>query len=184
MSTDDLPAPPLNPQPERGVGEEEEPQSAEEAFDAFVRERYGRLVSTVRVVTHDLGVAEDVVQETFARAYLNWSKLWPEGNPAGWSHRVAMNLAISWRRRLTREIKAVSRLGRRVPVHTPEPEIYPELHRAVADLPVRQRTAVALHYVLGLPIDDAAEVMGCRPGTVKSLLFQARGRLRATLGEP
>jgi len=174
----------LNPSPAPGVGEGGHPLTAEEAFDAFVEERYARLVSTVRVVTRDQGVAEDVVQEAFARAYVSWSKLWPDGNPAGWVHRVATNLAISWRRRATREARAVARLGRRTAVFEPAPEAYPELHRAVAELPIRQRTAVALHYVLGLPVDDTAEAMGCRPGTVKSLLFQARERLRRTLGEP
>lgn len=162
---------------------EEEPSDAERAFDAFMQERYAKLVATVRLIVRDHGTAEDVVQETFARAYVNWSKLYPEGNPGGWCHRVATNLAISWRRKMTRELKAVARLGRRAPMTTPPPEIHPELQAAVEGLPGRQRAAVALHYVLGLPVADAAEAMGVRPGTVKSLLFQARANLREQLGE-
>lgn len=172
----------LNPTGFEGVGEGEY-LTAEEAFEAFVKERYSRLVSTVRMVVSDRGIAEDVVQEAFARAYISWPKLWPDGNPAGWIHRVAMNLAISWRRRAGRELRAVSRLGRRAPLFEEAPEAYPELHKAVKELPVRQRTAVALHYVLGLPVNDTAEAMGCRPGTVKSLLYQARERLRGQLEE-
>jgi RNA polymerase sigma factor (sigma-70 family) len=82
-----------------------------------------------------------------------------------------------------REVRAVTRLGRRTELSQPAPEVHPELQAAVAALPLRQRTAVSLHYVLGLSMQQAAEAMGCRPGTVKSLLFQARGNLREVLGE-
>lgn len=163
--------------------DEEEGPAADEVYDAFVRERYPRLVGTIRLIVGDTGIAEDIVQETFARAWLQWSKLWPDGSPAGWTHRVATNLAISWRRRAMREVKAVTKLGRRTEFARPAPETHPELHEAVAALPLRQRTAVALHYILDLGIDEAAEAMGCRPGTVKSLLFQARQNLRDLLGE-
>lgn len=155
----------------------------EQAFEAFLAERYQKLVSTVRLVVRDQGTAEDLVQEAFARAYLSWPKLWPDGNPAGWIHRVAVNLAISWKRRAAREARAFAKLGGRETLVQPGPEAYPELHEALKRLPLRQRTAVALHYVLGLPVDEAAKSMGCRPGTVKSLLYQARERLRKELGE-
>lgn len=141
-------------------------------------------MATVRLIVGDTATAEDIVQETFARAYINWSKLWPDGNPGGWTHRVATNLAISWRRRAAREMRAVTRLGGRETHTAPAHEAYPELHEAIRGLPRRQRAAVALHYVLGLPVAEVAESLGCRPGTVKSLLFQARQRLRERLGDP
>lgn len=139
-------------------------------------------MGTVRLIVRDHGIAEDIAQEAFARAYLSWNKLWPDGNPGGWIHRVATNLAISWRRRAAREMRAVARLGRREDLVQHPVDPHPELRRAVSELPVRQRTAVALYYVLGLPVNEVAEAMGCRPGTVKSLLFQARERLRVDLG--
>jgi RNA polymerase sigma-70 factor (ECF subfamily) len=166
------PAPP-------GVSEGE--ASLEEAFEAFCKERYGRIVSAVRVIVGDHAAAEDVAQEAFARAFLQWGKLWPGGNPGGWVHRVATNLAISWRRRAGRELRAMARLGRRTAMEVDPPEAHPELHAAIRKLPPRQRAAVALHYVLGLSMDEAAEVMRCRPGTVKSLLHAARARLREGL---
>jgi RNA polymerase sigma-70 factor (ECF subfamily) len=171
----------LNPPGPRGVDEER--PSGEEAFEQFLAERYGKVVSAVRLIVRDHATAEDVAQEAFARAYLSWSKLWPEGNPVGWVHRVATNLALSLRRRAGRELRAIARLGRRTAMTVENPETHPELQRAVAALPPRQRAAVALHYTLGLSMDEAAAAMGCRPGTVKSLLHGARERLRAELGE-
>lgn len=144
---------------------------------------YGRIVAAVRLITKDLAAAEDITQEAFAKTYLSWSKLWPEGNPTGWVYRVATNLAISWHRRAAREVRARARLQRWENTTVAAPEAYPELHRAVESLPPRQRAAVALHYVLGLSMEQAAEAMGCKPGTVKSLLHGARAKLRAQLGE-
>jgi RNA polymerase sigma-70 factor (ECF subfamily) len=169
----------LNPVPSPGVLEEK--VSAEEAFEAFLNERYGRVVSAVRMITGDRSTAEDMAQEAFARAYVNWTKLWPEGNPVGWVHRVATNLAISWRRSLSREARAVARLSKRTDLVVAPHEAHPELHKAVAGLPKRQRAAVSLHYVLGMSMDECAEAMGCRPGTVKSLLYAARQRLKQEL---
>lgn len=171
----------LNPPAPRGVAEEE--GSAEEAFTQFVEERYGRIVSAIGIIVRDRAAAEDLAQETFARAYVSWSKLWPEGNPGGWVHKVATNLALSWRRRAVRELRALQRLGRATDQTVPAPEAHPELHRAVAALPPRQRAAVALHYVLGLSVVETGEAMGCAEGTVKSLLFRARERLREELDQ-
>lgn len=165
------------------VTQGDDPTTPEQAFDRFLEERYTRLVGTVNVIVHDRSLAEDIVQETFAKAHLQWHKLWPDGNPGGWAHRVATNLAISWRRRVAREVKAVARLGKQTSHETRDPEPHPELRRAVAALPPRQRAAVALHYTLGLSIDEAAEAMHVRPGTVKSLLFDARQRLKKELGD-
>ena len=172
---------PLNPSGSRGVFEEE--ASSEEAFDAFVTETYGRIVGAVRMIVRDHAGAEDITQEAFARAYINWPKLYPDGNPGGWVYRVATNLALSKRRSAVREIRAVTRLSRWTEQTTPGPEAYPELHAAVAKLPPRQRAAVALHYVLGCSMEECAEAMKCKSGTVKSLLHAARERIRNELGD-
>jgi RNA polymerase sigma-70 factor (ECF subfamily) len=154
--------------------------SKEEAYEAFLQERYGKVVAAVRLIAREH--AEDIAQEAFARAYIHWDKLWPDGNPVGWVHKVATNLALSLRSRAGREVRAVARLGRRL-VDVPPPDAFPELHEAVAGLPPRQRAAVALFYVLDLSVEDCAVVLKCKEGTVKSLLFNARENLRKTLGD-
>jgi RNA polymerase sigma-70 factor (ECF subfamily) len=171
--------------PNRGApsGVFEEGSSPEEAYDRFVRELYGKVMGTIRVIVGNTATAEDLAQEAFARAYLSWPKLYPDGNPGGWVYRVATNLALSWRRRAGRELRAVQRLGRRSDFTSPAPEAHPELHAAIAKLPARQRAAVALHYVLGLSMEECGAAMKCAPGTVKSLLHAARERLRNELPE-
>jgi RNA polymerase sigma-70 factor (ECF subfamily) len=171
------------PNPTAPSGVFEEGSSPEEAYDAFVNQLYGKVMGTIQVIVGNRASAEDLAQEAFARAYLSWSKLWPDGNPGGWVYRVATNLALSWRRRAGRELRAVQRLGRRTNFSSPAPEAHPELHAAIARLPSRQRAAVALHYVLGLSMEECGAAMKCAPGTVKSLLHSARERLRTELEE-
>lgn len=68
-----------------------------------------------------------------------------------------------------------------VPAPHRDQDLHIDLSRAVAGLPHRQRLAVELHYVLGLRIEETAEVMRCAPGTVKSALSDARRNLRAAV---
>lgn len=56
-----------------------------------------------------------------------------------------------------------------------------DLDLALRQLSHRQRLAVALHYFVGLSVSEAAEVMRCTPGTVKSTLYDARHRLSLIL---
>jgi RNA polymerase sigma-70 factor (ECF subfamily) len=62
------------------------------------------------------------------------------------------------------------------------PAMWPELRAAVAALPEQERSAVFLHYYAGLTQDEAASVLGVRPGTVAAALNHARAKLRAVLG--
>lgn len=54
---------------------------------------------------------------------------------------------------------------------------------AVADLPERQRAALVLRYYVDLPVAEVADVLGCAPGTVKSLTHKAVEGLRRALGD-
>jgi RNA polymerase sigma-70 factor (ECF subfamily) len=58
-----------------------------------------------------------------------------------------------------------------------------DLLDAVADLPPRQRAAVALFYLEDRPVDEIADLMQVSTSTVKQHLFQARGRLGVLLSE-
>mgnify|MGYP001598511995 FL=1 len=60
-------------------------------------------------------------------------------------------------------------------------ELSQQLSRAIGELPLKQRTAFLLHHVHGLPLEEAAGVMECRIGTVKSHIFRATERLQAFL---
>ena len=60
-------------------------------------------------------------------------------------------------------------------------ELAKRITHAIDQLPMKQRTAFVLHHVHGLSLEEAAQVMKCRVGTVKSHIFRASERLRITL---
>jgi RNA polymerase sigma-70 factor (ECF subfamily) len=153
----------------------------ERAFDDFLQGNYSRVMKASYLMVRDKGIAEDIAQEAFAKAYLNWKKLWPEGNPEGWVYRVAVNLSHSWGRRVIRESKMLIGLGPQRHALGPEDLVDTDLERLVDMLPARQKQAVALHYGAGLPLEKVAAAMGCKVGTVKSCLHAARARLRKGL---
>ena len=96
-------------------------------------------------------------------------------NPSAWLARVLVNgcksrLRLAWRR--------VGPLPEMLP--TPGPEERQELEELFA-LPPEDRVAIHLHYYEGYSTDEIAQILGCRPGTVRSRLSRARDRLRKLL---
>jgi len=154
-----------------------------EGFEAFYAATFGRLLGQLYPVTGDVHEAEDVVQEAFARAAVRWSRLRDYDVPEAWVRRVAMNLAAERARRLRRLARALQRIGK--PPEVPEVSVEGiALLEALRTLPVRQRQAIVLHYLVGLPVEEVAQTLSARSGTVKSLLFRGRRALAARLGEP
>lgn len=143
-----------------------------------------RLVGTLSLLCGSAGVAEELAQETLARTWSNWPRVRQLGEPAAsaWVHRVAVNLARSWFRRKMAERRALARLGT-APTehHAPDLADAVTIREKVAALPRRQRTALVLRYYADLPIVQVADLMGCAPGTVKSLTNKAMRSLRSEL---
>lgn len=128
---------------------------------------------------------DDVVQEALVRAWRRRGTYDERrGAPLPWLLAIVADRA---RRHRGRARPATVELGASVepvgtsPVETTARDL--DLERAVAQLSGRQRQAVDLHYFVGLDIAACALTMGCAEGTVKATLHQARGRLRALLGD-
>jgi RNA polymerase sigma-70 factor (sigma-E family) len=159
-------------------------------FAAFCAAEHARLVGTLTLHCGDPGVAAELAQEALARACSRWPQVRAMDAPGAWVHRVAMNLSSSHFRRRKAERTATLRFGgrRQLDADAAEAADVLAVRRAVSGLPLRQRTAVVLRYYSDLSVEQTAEVMGCRPGTVKSLTSQALAALRtsglADLEEP
>jgi RNA polymerase sigma-70 factor (sigma-E family) len=146
---------------------------------AFCRSMHPRLVGALALHCGDRDVAEELAQETLARVWERWSSVSVMDSPASWTYRVGFNLAASRFRRRAAERRAHARAGH-PDDHVPDPAAAVAVRDAVAALPPRQRAAVVLRYFADLSVDDTASVLGCAPGTVKSLTSQAITALRAT----
>ncbi len=142
----------------------------EDQFDTLYRRAYG----VAYVVLGRRAEAEDVAQETLARAYVRWRSVQEYAEP--WVVRVAGNLAIDRVRRRGH----VGALPARD--HAGPDATRIDLQRALAALPRRQREAVVLRYLADLPERDVATMLGCSPGTVKTHTSRGLASLRRALG--
>jgi RNA polymerase sigma-70 factor (ECF subfamily) len=156
--------------------------AASASFEEFYAATVGRLLGHLFLVTGDLHAAEEIVQEAFTRASLRWSHLRDYDVPEAWVRRVAMNLATDRARSLRRQTRALLKLGPPPAVPSVSVETL-ALVQALRTLPVRQRQAIVLHYLVDLPVAEIAQVLGVPQGTVKSLLARGRRALAAVLGE-
>jgi RNA polymerase sigma-70 factor (ECF subfamily) len=128
--------------------------------------------------------ADDLVQETFARALAARHRYRTGSNGRAWLCRILCNLAISDRRRRARD----ERLRARVVASTPEPEAeVPEprapleeaaLRAALAQLLPAERHILELAEIEDLSYREIARALDCPIGTVMSRLHRARRRLR------
>ena len=154
---------------------------ADRSFERFFRDEHTSVVALALGWSGDEQLARDITQETFLRAYRQWSHVSTLDAPGAWLRRVAVNLLIDGHRRRARELSAIARHGVERPPGPFEDPAVAAWWQAVRRLPDRQRAVVALHYVDDLPLADIAAVLGIAVGTVKSTLAQARRSLARTL---
>ena len=153
----------------------------DDAFAAWYRNEHPRLLAAMAIVTRDLHIAADVTADAFARALVAWNRVSNMESPAGWTYRVALNLA----RRRARRAAIEQRLLRRIaPDETGiPPERATEVWDAVRALPPRARTAIALRYAAELSEAEVAAAMNVAVGTASATLSAARKALAVSLTE-
>jgi len=146
----------------------------EATFDDFVAARSRALLRTAYLLTHDHALAEDLLQTSLAKAWFAWKRI--DGNPEPYVRRILVNTYASWWRRKWNGEHPTDELPERV---TDESGSEPtDLWRAMERLPRRQRAVVVLRYFEDLTEAQAAEVLGCSVGTVKSQCSKALAKLR------
>ncbi|HET6949505.1 MAG TPA: sigma-70 family RNA polymerase sigma factor [Acidimicrobiales bacterium] len=141
-------------------------------FEVLFAEQYTPMVRVAYLLLGRRDEAEDVVQDAFARVDLRWSRL---DNPGGYLRRCVVNGATDLLRRRRLERRAAERARHE---HAHGGLAADEMSDALAALPARRRAAVVLRYWSGLTHREIAEVLGVRPGTVKSMLHRALAQLR------
>jgi RNA polymerase sigma-70 factor (sigma-E family) len=147
-----------------------------EGLEVLVAERGQALLATAVLLTGERAGGEDLLQAALERSMRHWSTV---RDPEAYVRRAMYRLAVDqWRRR---------RRHREVPTsHEPEPvpdgsdavHLRQALIGALRQLPRRQRAALVLRYWEGLSEAEAAEVLGCSIGTVKSTTSRGIARLR------
>jgi RNA polymerase sigma-70 factor (ECF subfamily) len=148
------------------------------------------LYRVARNAGNDHHLAEDVVQETYLRAYAAFDQRRTD-NTRAWMVSICLNLIRSEgrrrRRRVTEaplfEAAEVEALGVGVPEEALARLDRDAISRALTHLPRDQRLAIVLMDLAGLTAAEAAEALGCPRNTVLSWVHRGRKRLAAHLVE-
>ncbi|MGH9193815.1 MAG: RNA polymerase sigma factor [Acidimicrobiales bacterium] len=143
--------------------------------EAYIRLR-PPMVRLAHLLTGSVVLAEDVVHDAFVSCYRHWSTL---DIADAYVRRAVINHAHSALRRTGRERDKAARYGRATPVTMGLPEL-DETWGVLRQLPDRQRMALVLRFYADLPEAEIAELLGCRPGTVKSLIHRGLAKLKET----
>ena len=161
-----------------------------DAFSRLVQRYQARLFGLVLMMVRDRAAAEDVTQDAFVRAYAHL-EMYDERRPFyPWLATIAVRLAQN---QLALRARTMRREGTSLDdapdqgvdarglATLLEDERSRALWSEVSALPSGERTAVLLHYRQDLPVGDVARALGVTAGTIKTLLFRARRRLRERL---
>jgi RNA polymerase sigma-70 factor (ECF subfamily) len=159
-----------------------------EAFDELVRRYQSRMFQLVRILTSGDAEAEDLVQDTFVRAYRGVGQFRGDSTFRTWLHRIAVNVVRSHAaKRSTRRLDTERgdddhAIGRVASFEDLENAVVQRrmIDQALARLPPDLRLLITLRDVQGLEYREIAVITGLPMGTVESRIFRGR-RLRPML---
>lgn len=155
-------------------------RSRSDELEDFVAERGERLLRAAIFLAGSREAGEDLLQTTLERLLRRWRDV--RGDPEHYARRTLTHLAADgWRRRAVWRGK-LGLLGASTPMQHPDDtaavDRRDELVGMLAQLPIRQRTAIVLRYLESLTEAETADLMGCSVGTVKSATSRGLDRLR------
>lgn len=165
-----------------------------DAFGELVVRYQDRLFHTLLYVTGAADQAQDVAQDAFVHAFAKLSTFRGESAFYSWLFRIAMNAAVS-RKRRDRRMSASLDAARENAGHEPT-DVHPNsepsypmevserqalVRAALAELSEEYRTVLVLKEMEDLRYEEIAEIVGCPIGTVRSRIHRARSELREKL---
>jgi len=166
-------------------------QDDRHAFSELVRRHQSTVRACLRKLTAgNAALADDLAQETFLLAYRNLKSFRQESKFSTWLYRIAYNAFLADARKMKEsalpdeaDLDALASEG--------ESEARPvaraaslkiDLERAMATLSDAERAAIIQCYHNDLSHEEAAVVLGCPVGTVKTHVLRAKQKLKARLG--
>ncbi len=165
-----------------------------DAFRALVEQHSRSLFRLAYRMTGSEPDAEDVVQESFLRAYRQLDKFDERASFGTWLYRIAVNCALDLvRARKRRSEQQQAEDSREDPVNTvistnPGPdrlalsgELRERVAEAMNELSPAERSAFVLRHFEGMRIEEVSRVLGCQPGAAKHSVFRAVQKLRRAL---
>ena len=158
------------------------------ALETLIRRWQPRLKRLAWRLTAHREAAADIVQDAWLAIVRGLNRLDDPARFRAWAYRIVSNKCADWTRRRVVQRSITQNLQREVastqangPDETDSANELARLRDALAKLPEQQRAALSLYYLEGMSVSDVARVLCVARGTVKSQLYNARGRLKKAL---
>src|SRR5690348_12092870 len=154
-----------------------------ERQNRFVSENLRRIFVQIYRIVGNMADAQDLTQEAFIKALQRQDQLKDELKAAHWLSRIATNTAIDFLRRSGRVSFCEIEVAPEAPTDSPEELLLRSEHREyLADglrlLSPRERAALMMRDVEGLPAEEVARRLDCSKATVRSHIANARTKFR------
>lgn len=161
--------------------------SADDALELLYAAHWRQLVRLAVLLVHDVGTAEEIVQDCFVAVHARWNRLHDPDKALAYLRQSVVNRSRSHLRHLSVVRRHAERETSLEPIVGADHAAYDSVRRAtVLDalrrLPRRQREVLALRYYLDLSEAQIADVLGISRGAVKSHASRGAAALRADLG--
>jgi RNA polymerase sigma-70 factor (sigma-E family) len=164
----------------------------------FVAYVTGRLPALRRAATQLAGDAhrgDDLVQQAITKLYMHWRRASRTENLDAYVYKILLRAFLDERRLRWATVRLRGVLAESEPGDSPPPGDRAEdpaggladrllLRDALATLPPRQRALLVLRFLADRSVEEAAEILGIGPGTVKSQTHDGLNALRRLLGQP
>ena len=162
-----------------------------DAFEEFFARYRNPIYRTAYGLTGDRQAAEEILQDTFARAYRHRHTFHDGVSPLPWLHRVSLNLCYSRLSRRRLDATPIDETAEHtVPDDRPLPaeraeqsELRQIVREGIAGLTAKHQAVVILYYLEGRSLQETADALDLPLGTVKSRIHHALRDLRVRLNE-
>jgi len=161
-------------------------------FESLITTHSAAVFAYLWRLLRDEADAEDVLQETYLRAFRAYPRLRAEGhaNPTAWLYRIATNTARTHQRRQARAVRRTAALDPALVAGSAGPaevadrrQQWAAVAEAVEALPHQQRAALILRKYQELPYAEIARVLDCSEAAARANVYQAVKKLRQALAE-
>ena len=160
--------------------------SADEALELLYAAPWRQLVRLGVLLVHDVGTAEEIVQDCFIAVHARWNRLHDPDKALAYLRQSVVNRSRSHLRHLSVVRRHADREAPPEPTSGADRTAYDQARRATVldalrGLPRRQREVLALRYYLDLSEADIAETLGISRGAVKSHAFRGVRAMRTLM---
>jgi RNA polymerase sigma-70 factor, ECF subfamily len=152
------------------------------AFGELIRRHQSHVRNFLRRLCGDFALADDLAQDTFLRAWDKLGTFTGQGSFIGWLLKIAYTNFLQSKRRSRRYAEVLTEAGHVADVearaHTADSAELPDLERLLGALSEEERAIMVMSYACGLSHREISDATGQPVGTVKSILFRGKEKIR------